>query len=957
MIELGMLQRFLDKIPAPYAILKVMKQEEDIHAEYVYVNPSYKDTVDHPYAQFEGQDISAFWKYYKNPEWIRFGIENILNGETVHTMIFAEKLGRYLEIVISPLGNEHYIFAILDSTDKPLQENVSRKTGKKYIKALTKQSLCFFELDVTTQRFMGTTIRHQQGKEYDLLDGYGLPHYCEISQYAQTCQKYIDKKDRVKYLEFFSEAYMRKNFEAGNVELSLDYLCYSPAGKPYWVRQFALLGRDEENDHLMAFVYVLDRSAEMRAQMEKEEALKNERRMSLQLQSKTEYARKRDAFHEAVSRANIGEYYIDLRSGRYQSFKHSKGFSYAFPAVDDWDTQFTAYVNACAPTEGRENLLEKFSLPYLNRYFADETNNSGAGISVETHVMYDGKPTWIRREAYLVDRTYDGRPFHAAVVVKIVDEEVKLREKTTQALKEAYEAAQRANEAKTSFLSSMSHDIRTPMNGIIGMTTIAKAQINDKERVRDCLQKIDFASQHLLSIINEVLDVSHIESGHIELEEEALRLSNVVDNLLALTKPQMDERGHRLKVHLEEIKHENIIGDSLRIQQVFVNIMSNAIKYTPNHGLIELTIREHPTNRPNIGCYEFVFRDNGIGISPKFLPKLFDPFARSEDEYTARTQGTGLGMMIAKNIVHMMDGDIQVHSTVGEGTEVAVTIYLKLQETQPEPMRPHTKLPILVVNADAGIAESIAKRLRDMGMQSDWVNRGTQAVDRVREHHLEGKDYYAVILDRRTADINGLQTTAAIREAVGQTVKIVFTAYDWKSIKAEALAAGVDVFANKPLFRSRLEELFYGPLKYQEAEPKTTLDDIAQMDFSSKRFLLVEDNELNREIALEILSVTGAKLESAENGKLAVDMVADHPPYYYDLIFMDIRMPVMNGYQAAYAIRSLGRPDTDSIPIIALTANAFAEDVVAAQNAGMNEHMAKPIEQDKLYDTLKRWVK
>ncbi len=525
------------------------------------------------------------------------------------------------------------------------------------------------------------------------------------------------------------------------------------------------------------------------------------------------------------------------------------------------------------------------------------------------------------------------------------------------ALKDAYEAADRASSAKTDFLSNMSHDIRTPMNAIIGMTAIAGAYIDDKERVQDCLAKITASSKHLLSLINEILDMSRIESGKLTLSEEEFNLSDLIENLLTMVKPQVAEKNHQMNVRIVDIEHEDVIGDSLRIQQAFVNIMSNAVKYTPDGGTINLTISERPTNKTKVGCYEFVFEDNGIGMSREFMKKLFTPFERAENEYSSKIQGTGLGMAITKNIVNMMNGDIRVKSVQGEGTTFTVTIFLRLQSVDDVSTEELAGLPVLVVDDDEICCQSTAEILKEIGMDSEWVTKGHIAVERVSQRHDNDEDFFAVILDWKMPGMDGLETAKEIRRKVGNEVPIIiFSAYDWTDIEMEARAAGVDAFISKPLFKSRLTTLFKGLAGEETAAPRNELENIAQSDYSDKRILLVEDNEINREIAVEILGMTGIQIETAENGKIAVDMVSDSADGYYDLVFMDIQMPVMNGYDAASAIRSLGRKYTNRLPIIAMTANAFAEDVVATKNAGMNEHIAKPLDLGKLDDAMKRWL-
>ena len=538
-----------------------------------------------------------------------------------------------------------------------------------------------------------------------------------------------------------------------------------------------------------------------------------------------------------------------------------------------------------------------------------------------------------------------------------VSQEKKAEIESHKALKDAYRAAENASRAKTEFLSNMSHDIRTPMNAIVGLTAIAGANIESQDRVVECLGKITKSSRHLLGLINEVLDMARIESGRISLAEEDFSLPELVDNLLTLTKPAIDEHHHQLEVHVEHIEHEAVCGDSLRIQQVFVNLMSNAVKYTPDGGNITLTIKEKPNGFSELGCYEFSIEDNGIGMTPEFQKIMFEPFSRADDHRTTKVQGTGLGMAIARNIVNLMNGDIQVESAPNKGTKITVTVYLKLQENEKEQEKELLDLPVLVVDDDKTCCESTVATLQEIGIEGEWVLTGKEAVERCAARHKTGRDYFAVILDWKMPEIDGIATARKIRERVGEDVTIIIlTSFDFSEIEEEARAAGVNAFMAKPLFRSRLTAtLRQFTSGKKEKNARNYLEDFAKENYAGKRILLVEDNELNREIATEIIGMTGVTIDSAENGKIAVEKVMEAPEKWYDLIFMDIQMPIMNGYEATAAIRALAG-SRGKVPIIAMTANAFAEDVQLAKNTGMNEHIAKPLDLNKLNDVLKQWL-
>ena len=388
-----------------------------------------------------------------------------------------------------------------------------------------------------------------------------------------------------------------------------------------------------------------------------------------------------------------------------------------------------------------------------------------------------------------------------------------------------------------------------------------------------------------------------------------------------------------------------------------MNLMSNAVKYTPDGGNITLTIKEKPNGFSELGCYEFSIEDNGIGMTPEFQKIMFEPFSRADDHRTTKVQGTGLGMTIARNIVNLMNGDIQVESAPNKGTKITVTVYLKLQENEKEQEKELLDLPVLVVDDDKTCCESTVATLQEIGIAGEWVLTGKGAVERCAARHKTGRDYFAVILDWKMPEMDGIATARKIREQVGEDVTIIIlTSFDFSEIEEEARAAGVNAFMAKPLFRSRLTAtLRQFTSGKKEKNARNYLEDFAKENYAGKRILLVEDNELNREIATEIIGMTGVTIDSAENGKIAVEKVMEAPEKWYDLIFMDIQMPIMNGYEATAAIRSLAG-SRGKVPIIAMTANAFAEDVQLAKNTGMNEHIAKPLDLNKLNDVLKQWL-
>lgn len=547
------------------------------------------------------------------------------------------------------------------------------------------------------------------------------------------------------------------------------------------------------------------------------------------------------------------------------------------------------------------------------------------------------------------------------VVLLAVQDITKLKEKEIRnrnALKEAFEAADAANRAKSDFLSRMSHDIRTPMNAIMGMTAVAVMHIDDKEYLMDCMNKITLSSNHLLALINDVLDMSKIESGNVTLSEEEFDIAKTVESLLAIIHPQIQAKHQELKVNVANITHEGVIGDPLRLQQVFVNIMGNAVKFTPEGGTLTFRIYETTSNIRGSGCYEFVFEDTGIGMTEEFIDQIYEPFTRAESAIGQNIEGTGLGMPIARNIVRMMNGDIQIESKLGVGSKFTVRVYLKLQDVEEESTECLRELSVLVADDEPDACKNACELLNNIGMHADGVFSGAEAIQKLQDAYGSAEEYAVVILDWKMPGKCGVETTKEIREKFGDDVPVVIlSAYDWTSIEQEAREAGVNAFISKPLFKSRLLYVLKSVVCHQTEEKNTDLNEFEQSDYSGKRVLVVEDNDINIEIAEELLRFVGIEVERARNGQEAVDILLDRPENYYDLVFMDIQMPVKNGYEATSEIRGQGREDLRTVPIIAMSADAFADDIQRSRTVGMNDHVAKPIELPKLLAALEKWIR
>lgn len=538
-----------------------------------------------------------------------------------------------------------------------------------------------------------------------------------------------------------------------------------------------------------------------------------------------------------------------------------------------------------------------------------------------------------------------------------VDDEVREDRRRQAAMEAALAAAEKANESKTVFLNNISHDIRTPMNGIIGTTAIAGAHLDDRERVKECLVKISAASSHLLSLINDVLDVSRIESGKVTLAEEKFSLSDQFDSMVNMISPQIKAKKQELSVEIGHIIHEDVIGDPVRLQQVFMNIVGNASKYTPDGGHISICLKEDTESSDNYSKYIFICKDDGYGMKPEFLSRLFLPFEREEDEHTYGIPGTGLGMAIARNIVRMLDGDIGVETEYGKGSTFTATFRLKRQELALEKSAALRGVSVLVAGDDVSTCESACRVLDELGMRSAYALSGEEALEKAAAAHKTGRDYRVCLIDWEMPDMSGAEVTRRIREITGGVSMVIISACDWSEIETRARAAGADAFISKPLFRSRLEMTLRDVIAGEKPkDSENVFKEYVGKDYSDKHILLVEDNELNREISVEILGMTGAQIETAEDGHQALACFESHAPGYYDLIFMDIQMPVMDGLQATRAIRQLRRADALTIPIVAMSANAFTEDMESSKRAGMNDHIAKPVSLPKLLGVMENYL-
>ena len=821
-------------------------------------------------------------------------------------------------------GTASRITGIIYNIEEEKQSRMQAQRAAAFHRAFTNANLCEYYVNLEQNTFDTFKVEaslmtaFEQSQTWDELVKFFVDNY-------------VVEQDKQKVTDFYDRAYITEKLKGLETELCQDCRIVLN-GEERWVSNVVMRGEIGDSDYAMIFLRdITESKAETarRMQMASDNAS-----MELLIQS---MVRLLDRF-----------VVCDLENDRYRFYNLQGEMIYAPTGT---------YHDFVEQVVAKYKTLE--SLDALDARISPE--NIRRNLQCENDIYkfeYCSLDENTYKIASFIPLEWDGTKLVKVLLASMdVSPEKKAEIESHKALKEAYRTAENASRAKTDFLSNMSHDIRTPMNAIVGLTAIAGANIENQDKVVECLGKITKASRHLLGLINEVLDMARIESGRMSLAEEDFSLPELVDNLLTLTKPAIDEHKHRLEVHVEHIEHEAVCGDSLRIQQIFVNLMSNAVKYTPDGGNITLTIKEKPNGFSELGCYEFSIEDNGIGMTPEFQKIMFEPFSRADDHRTTKVQGTGLGMAITRNIVNLMNGDIQVESAPNKGTKITVTVYLKLQEDEKEQEKELFDLPVLVVDDDQTCCESTVETLREIGIAGEWVLTGKEAVERCAARRKTGRDYFAVILDWKMPEMDGIATARRIRECVGEDVTIIIlTSFEFSEIEEEARAAGVDAFMAKPLFRSRLTAtLRQFTSGKKEKNARNYLEDFAKTDYTGKRLLLVEDNDLNREIATEILGMTGVTVETAENGKIAVEKVAAAPENWYSLVLMDIQMPVMNGYEATAAIRSLPG-SRGKVPIIAMTANAFAEDVQLAKNTGMNEHIAKPLDLNKLNDVLKQWL-
>ena len=610
------------------------------------------------------------------------------------------------------------------------------------------------------------------------------------------------------------------------------------------------------------------------------------------------------------------------------------------------------YIRSRVHPDDQQDLSQALSLDKVREELSKNGEYQGSYRIVDNGDIHHFQYTYLK----IADNDHGHGGFILAGF-RNIDEMIRKEQEQKSVLSEALAQAQYANNAKTTFLNNMSHDIRTPMNAIIGFTSLAVTHIDNKEQIRNYLSKIMTSGNHLLSLINDVLDMSRIESGKVKIEEKETSLPEIMHDLKTIV--QADVKAKQLEFYIDtlDVANETIICDKLRLNQVLLNILSNAMKYTKPGGMVSVRVIQTSEAPEGYATYEFSIKDTGIGMSREFLQHVFEPFEREQTSTVSGIQGTGLGLAITKNIVDMMGGTITVDSEEGKGSEFTVSFRFRVADSPMESQRLEqlADLRALVVDDDVNTCVSVSKMLSAIGMHPDWTTLGNEAVIRTEFALEQNEPYSAYIIDWLMPDMNGIELVRRIRRVIGDlTPIIILTAYDWSDIEEEAREAGVTAFCSKPLFLSELRSVLAAPYMDQESADEP---DTPEPRFDGMRILLVEDNELNQEIAQTILEGAGFIIDTADDGSIAVERMKEMPADTYDLILMDVQMPIMNGYQATRAIRALDDSVKAAIPIVAMTANAFEEDRKEAIDSGMNGYVAKPINIEKLMKTLEDILK
>ncbi|MEG2314811.1 MAG: response regulator [Clostridia bacterium] len=751
----------------------------------------------------------------------------------------------------------------------------------------------------------------------------GIAFSAAIENLAETA---IDVETGKQLYAMFDICRLTEAFRIGQAQPSFDYRRKCADGGVIWCRMNARMYQNPDTDDLMLFLYCFDIT---------------EQKINELVLERT---------------ANIGYDYIceiDLHRDQYHVLSWNGDTKLSFPKDGCYSQEYMGILERHAAGEDAVAIMERISLPVLEQ----QLKQAECYTLQYPYLQEENNVRTKRLQYYYIDEFMGRVCLARSDMTDVVAREERQREELAAALA----AAQQANAAKSDFLSRMSHEIRTPMNAIIGMSTIAAQAIGDDEQVADCISKICISSRFLLALINDILDMSRIESGKLLLKNEMIPTAEFLTGINTLCYGQAEGKGVDFECVVDPALDDYYVGDAMKLQQVLLNVLSNAIKFTDEGGKVTFSAEQRKKTK-NYALLRFIINDTGIGMTEDFIPHIFEPFCQESSGTTSMYGGTGLGLAIAKNIVDMMDGHISIRSIRGIGSEFTVDVHVGItkEEKKHEKHSQHrcnfSHLKTLVVDDDVSVCESAILTLQEMGVKAEWVDSGRKAIERVSALHDQSRYFDMILIDWKMPEMDGVETTRQIRRIVGPEVTIIImTAYDWAVIENEAKLAGVNLLMSKPMFKSSIISAFTKALgqkeNIQERAP-------AQRDFhfDGQRVLLVEDHPLNTEIAFRLLTQKGLHVECAENGLRALEMFSKSDPGYYSAILMDIRMPIMDGLTATTNIRHLSNVDATSVPIIAMTANAFDDDVEKSKRAGMVAHLSKPIEPQKLYQVLYDYI-
>lgn len=766
---------------------------------------------------------------------------------------------------------------------------------------------------------------------------------------AYRCAGMASEDDRKNFPQYLSKDSVTEEFDAGIMDIQYEYRIWSGDEIMWEHLNIICLERDEKGK-AKKLLFLRQDITRL-----KERELKDRASLALANRKERQYiaATMSDAlcaYEINLTRDLLTQDIIYQYDGKKYNLLELVGLK-APCSADEWFERWKKFVDE----DSLEDYSAGASVPRLLELFGQGQRES---VIEYWRSLDSGKELCIRQSFFMTSDD-DTKDVMAMAIIKEITGQVLKQREQMQALHDALMQAQHANNAKTTFLNNMSHDIRTPMNAIIGFTNIAVSHIDNKEQVLDSLQKVLSSSNHLLSLINDILDMSRIESGKAQIKEQECNISELTHNIMNIIQPQVKAKQLELFIDTVDVVNEDVVADSLKLSRVFVNLLSNAVKYTPAGGAVSFRIKQETTFHRGHGDYTFIVKDNGIGMTPEFVEHIFEPFERESSVTKTGIQGTGLGMAITKNIVDMMGGEIIVKSEKNKGSEFIVKLSLKLGDAEKNAARIKELegLRALVADDDPDSRDSVTKMLAQLGICADSAPSGREAVERVQGALDSGEPYDTYIIDWKMPEMSGVETAKKIRELAGRDVPvIVITAYDWSDIAQEAREAGVTAFCAKPLFLSDLKSALLAASTPADKPEQDSSAPWANVDLGGKRVLLVEDNEINREIAEVILSEMGLIVETAPDGTDAVSMVEKSAENYYSAVLMDVQMPIMDGYEATRTIRALPREDVKALTIIAMTANAMEEDKENALTSGMNAHVAKPIDTELLIEVLRKYI-